>query len=270
MLLQHIRLQRDNQRTQRDGRYTFFWDALQKDDEYLMKTAMTQDFKGRRALNKPPDDMARYKALQIQYLWRRAAQQQEVKAAREEEDRLLRAERAARAAARNKREEEEARQREEERKRTLFRLGNTVLSALCTDPLTGKPTDPRTVFRRLDGDKSGTVDKGEFKEGLECCNCFLPDHEFDLIWDEMEEANGGERDGEVDYAVLVAKLQAVNQVALRRLRAPEAEQLRRHSDHALAAVRRQVQQAERHAASRAPGPPPRPRPIPPPTTHSHQ
>jgi Ca2+-binding EF-hand superfamily protein len=54
--------------------------------------------------------------------------------------------------------------------------------ALCTNPSTGQPADPREVFRQLDADGSGSVDVGEFRDGLGWCHCDLSDDELHDLW----------------------------------------------------------------------------------------
>lgn len=55
----------------------------------------------------------------------------------------------------------------------LFVAMEQVFRALCTDPTTGLPVDPRAIFMRLDTDGGGTVDIDEFRNGIEACGCEL-------------------------------------------------------------------------------------------------
>jgi Ca2+-binding EF-hand superfamily protein len=71
-----------------------------------------------------------------------------------------------------------------------------VFRALCTDPETGLPIEPQVIFRRLDTDGGGTVDVDEFHKGLQLCGCELTDEELELVWAEIDGADG-ESDGEV-------------------------------------------------------------------------
>ena len=57
-----------------------------------------------------------------------------------------------------------------------------VFRALCTDPTTGLPVDPRAIFMRLDTDGGGTVDIDEFRNGIEACGCELSKGILDLIY----------------------------------------------------------------------------------------
>jgi hypothetical protein len=87
-------------------------------------------------------------------------------------------------------------EREKERRAQLFRITEMVFRALCTDPESGLPIDPRVIFRRLDTDGGGTVDIEEFRTGLKVCGCELTDEELELVWEEID-GGDGESDGQV-------------------------------------------------------------------------
>ena len=132
----------------------------------------------------------------------------------------------------------------------LFRITNMVFKALCTDPDTGLPIDPRVIFRRLDTDGGGTVDVDEFRHGLEVCGCDLSEEELLLLWEEIDGADG-ESDGQVDHDVLVAKLQEVNEARLKLLKPKLVEVLHDQSTSAINKVQLMAEkvQESRYALS---------------------
>ena len=49
----------------------------------------------------------------------------------------------------------------------------------------------RKAFRTYDLDKSGTVEKGEFKDLIKRLNCQLTPNEFDMLWDKFDRDGDG-------------------------------------------------------------------------------
>lgn len=188
------------------GKFASQWDELDKQDEALMAVVRQRSMPIRPSYSQK--ELAVMKARQERDKWTKEA---EVKKKRDERSRKTAfavelARQKADALARE--EEERLVWEEEERKRIVRRLSQQVFKALCSDPDTGEVIDPKTFFRKLDQDKSGTVDKDEFRMGLEMCRCSLSAEEVDVLWSQLD-GDDGESDGEVDYVVLVNHLQVI-------------------------------------------------------------
>jgi len=182
-----------------DFRFKFFWDKLSEDETYLQDLTFNDAYRGQvkaRNLNEKELATAKMKAAQISYMWmRRQIKEEEHTAAQGKDDR--------KREFKEKREEEERVlmeechvEREAQRREQLYRLTDLVFNALCHDPETGLPIDPRVIFRRLDTDGGGTVDVDEFRNGLLVCGCSLTDDELQLVWEEIDGADG-DSDGQV-------------------------------------------------------------------------
>lgn len=180
-------------------KFKFFWDKLSEDEHYLHSLTVNEAYRGRvkaQNLNEKELATAKMKAAQISYMWMRRqikAEEHSVLQGKEDTKRELneKQEERERVLAEERRVEREAQRREQ-----LYRLTDKVFKALCTDPETGLPIDPRIIFRRLDTDGGGTVDIDEFRNGLHLCGCELTDDELQLIWEEID-GSDGESDGQV-------------------------------------------------------------------------
>ena len=135
-------------------------------------------------------------------------------------------------------------EREEAFRKKLFQVTQMVFKALCTDPDTGLPIDPRVIFRRLDTDGGGTVDIDEFRHGLEVCGCELNDEELEMVWQEIDGA-AGESDGQVDHEVLVTKLKEVNDAQLKLMQPKLVQVLFDRSTAAMIKVQREAERAQK-------------------------
>ena len=213
----------------------FFWDRLSKDEQYLHAILSNQAYRGRvkaKNLNEEGRREAQLRAKQIRNMWLRKQHKMERSNEKAEKLRLKVAEAAKREREEQEMLEEIRRRREERMHKELFRITNMVFKALCTDPDTGLPIDPRVIFRRLDTDGGGTVDVDEFRHGLEVCGCDLSEEELLLLWEEIDGADG-ESDGQVDHEVLIAKLQEVNEARLKLLKPKLVEVLHDQSTSAI-------------------------------------
>ena len=199
-----------------DSKFKWYWNKLSDDEHYLHGLTLNNAYRGRVKANSLSEDelkQAKMKAQQVRYMWVR----HQIKA----EEHAVKHEKVQKKLELKRKKEEEAlllaetlrAEREAERRKMLFRITEQVFRALCTDPETGLPIDPRVIFRRLDTDGGGTVDIDEFREGLEVCGCELSDEELDLVWQEIDGADG-ESDGQVDHETLVQKLREVNEAQL--------------------------------------------------------
>jgi hypothetical protein len=187
------------------GKFADQWVVIDQHDETLMALSRQRSMPLRLSFEQR--EHAVWRAHQVRDAWRKES---DLKAKRSERDRRRKeASDAARALKEQRQREEEERLflAEEERKRLVRKLTQIVFKCLCTDPKTGEAVDPSHIFRKLDKDKSGTIDKDEFRLGLEMCECTLSEDEIDVLWLQLD-GDDGESDGEVDYNVLVENLQA--------------------------------------------------------------
>lgn len=187
------------------GKFADQWIVLDQHDEALMALSRQRSMPLRLSFEQREHAVLR--ARQVRDMWRKES---DTKSKRSERGRRLKEAREAAEELKVQRQKEEEERRhlaEEERKRLVRKLIQMVFKSLCTDPRTGEAVDPSHIFRKLDKDKSGTIDKDEFRLGLEMCKCNLSDEEVDVLWLQLD-GDDGESDGEVDYNVLVENLEA--------------------------------------------------------------
>jgi len=228
-------------------RYSHLWTLLDEDEEDLMTMMRERTMPIKMTYDQKQH--VKFRAQFIREQWEREAEVEQRHKERDEEasrrERALKIREEARAA----KEARLGEQAKEERARLLRRLSQMVFKALCTDPDTGDTVDPKDLFRKLDKDKSGSVDREEFSHGLSMVRCHLEPDELDLVWAALDE-DDGESDGEVDYNVLVAKLQRANEEAIRTSKPQVKAVLRKHTDAAMHAVSLKVAQDLRRQAGR--------------------
>lgn len=229
-----------------ESRFKWNWKKLSEDEQYLHALTLNNAYRGRvKANNLTEDELkeAKMKAKQVRYMWVRRQLKEEEHAVKHNKEQK-------KMEQKQKREEEERSQaeklraeREVERRKMLYQITTEVFQALCTDPETGLPIDPRVIFRRLDTDGGGTVDIDEFRAGLEVCGCTLSDEELDLVWTEIDGADG-ESDGQVDHETLVRKLKEVNEAQLLQMQPKLAQVLFEESEAARNKLTRQDEKAQ--------------------------
>ena len=189
------------------GKFADQWVVIDQHDETLMALSRQRSMPLRLSFEQR--EYAVWRAHQVRDAWRKES---DLKAKRSERDRRRKEASDAALVLKEQRQREEEERlflAEEERKRLVRKLTQIVFKCLCTDPKTGEAVDPSHIFRKLDKDKSGTIDKDEFRLGLEMCECILSEEEIDVLWLQLD-GDDGESDGEVDYNVLVENLQASN------------------------------------------------------------
>ena len=229
-----------------DSRFKWNWKKLSEDEQYLHNLTLNNAYRGRVKANNLSEDELRevkMKAQQVRYMW--------VRRQLKEEEHAVKHDKQQKKMEQKQKREEEARllaeqlraEREVERRKMLYRITTEVFQALCTDPESGLPIDPRVIFRRLDTDGGGTVDIDEFRAGLEVCGCELSDEELDLVWTEIDGADG-ESDGQVDHETLVQKLREVNEAQLRLMQPKLTQVLFEESEAAHNKLKRQDEKAQ--------------------------
>eukprot|EP00282_Hemiselmis_andersenii_P016343 CAMPEP_0114116680 /NCGR_PEP_ID=MMETSP0043_2-20121206/4625_1 /TAXON_ID=464988 /ORGANISM="Hemiselmis andersenii, Strain CCMP644" /LENGTH=596 /DNA_ID=CAMNT_0001209013 /DNA_START=123 /DNA_END=1910 /DNA_ORIENTATION=+ len=228
------------------------WRTIDKHDVDARKLeralAASKHLHSRPAKSYQPDEEEQIysRARSIREQWRRDAKHREMmKGYKDKEEAERRRQQAAaqRAVERERAKAEEEQQRTVERKRHATRLCRLVLQALATDPRTGLAMDPKHVFQELDEDKSGTLDIGEFVQGLDAVNCKLGSDDLDILWEFL----GGEEGREVAYAFVVEVLYKANEEALRGQRQSQEERLRALADASMDAVAASLKRSEASA-----------------------